>query len=240
QQGSHPEGTEVSALEHILGEDRTMPDDCGIFLSETWRMHPGICAFCSDVFYDGRLRSRAGLETQALAGVARFEGAGLWIVTVDHDGNQSDSPEEAEAVESVVEALLGKGSRWVDADGQEHPLEPKDILVVAPYNRQVTRLYEHLSPRGVKVGTVDKFQGREAPVVIYSMASSSPSDAPRGMEFLYDLNRLNVATSRAKCATILVASPKLFEPECKSPRQMKLANALCRYVEMARVVESRL
>ena len=107
----------------------------------------------------------------------------------------------------------------------------EDILVVAPYNAQVNRLAERLASTGVRVGTVDKFQGQEAPVVIYSMATSRPEDAPRGMEFLYSLNRLNVATSRARCAAIVVASPRLFEPECRTPRQMKLANALCRYRE---------
>jgi uncharacterized protein len=116
-------------------------------------------------------------------------------------------------------------------------MTPDDILVVAPYNSQVALLGERLAPRGVRVGTVDRFQGQEAPVVIYSLATSSPEDAPRGMEFLYSLNRLNVATSRTRCACILVASPRLFEPECKSPRQMQLANAICRYVEMAKVVE---
>ena len=115
-------------------------------------------------------------------------------------------------------------------------LTAEDILVVAPYNAQVSRLAERLAPTGVRVGTVDKFQGQEAPVVIYSMATSSPEDAPRGMEFLYSLNRLNVATSRAQCVAILVASPRLFEPECRTPRQMQLANALCRYRELARTV----
>ena len=117
-------------------------------------------------------------------------------------------------------------------------MTPADILVVAPYNSQVALLGERLAPRGVRVGTVDRFQGQEAPVVIYSLATSSPEDAPRGMEFLYSLNRLNVATSRARCACILVASPRLFTPECQSPRQMQLANAICRYVEVARTVES--
>jgi uncharacterized protein len=112
-----------------------------------------------------------------------------------------------------------------------------DVLVVAPYNSQVALLGERLAPRGVRVGTVDKFQGQEAPVVIYSMATSTPEDAPRGMEFLYSLNRLNVATSRARCGCILVACPRIFAPECKSPRQMRLANALCRYVELARSVD---
>src|SRR6266850_3505597 len=112
-------------------------------------------------------------------------------------------------------------------------MTPTDVLVVAPYNAQVALLGERLAPKGIRVGTVDKFQGQQAPVVIYSMATSTPEDAPRGMEFLYSLNRLNVATSRAQCACILVASPRLFAPECKTPRQMRLANALCRYVEMA-------
>ena len=109
-----------------------------------------------------------------------------------------------------------------------------EILVVSPYNVHVSRVQEALP--GVRCGTVDKFQGQEAPVVIYSMATSSPEDAPRGMEFLYSLNRLNVATSRAQCAAIIVASPKLFEPECKTPRQIQLANGLCRFWEMARVI----
>ena len=106
-----------------------------------------------------------------------------------------------------------------------------DILIVAPYNAQVFQLAEKIP--NSRIGTVDKFQGQEAPVVIYSMTTSSPEDAPRGMEFLYSLNRLNVATSRAQCACILVANPRLFEPECRTPRQMQLANALCRYREMA-------
>jgi len=113
------------------------------------------------------------------------------------------------------------------------PMTPADVLVVAPYNAHVTLLAERLGRRGIRVGTVDKFQGQEAPVVIYSMATSTPEDAPRGMEFLYSLNRLNVATSRARCACVLVASSRLFEPDCRTPLQMKLANALCRYVERA-------
>jgi uncharacterized protein len=116
-------------------------------------------------------------------------------------------------------------------------LTAEDILIVAPYNAHVALIDRRLAASGVRVGTVDRFQGQQAPVVIYSMATSTPEDAPHGMEFLYSLNRLNVATSRALCACILVASPRLFEPECKSPRQMQLANGLCRYVEMARVVE---
>ena len=159
------------------------------------------------------------------------------MTRVPHEGNQSSSPEEADVVERLVGALLAQGSTWVDHNGAAHDLLPTDILVVAPYNAHVSLLTERVSGRGVRVGTVDRFQGQEAPVVIYSMATSTPEEAPHGMEFLYSPNRFNVATSRARCACILVASPRLFEPECKSPRQMQLANAFCRYLELSREVE---
>ncbi len=237
QQGTHPEGADVSALEHILGRHKTIPADRGIFLPETWRLAPSICAFTSEVFYEGRLHALAGLENQVLVGTAPFEGAGLWVAAVAHDGNQNSSSEEVDVVDRIVTDLLRAGARWIDREGTAHAMTATDILIVAPYNSQVTLLSERLAARGVRIGTVDKFQGQEAPVVIYSMATSTPEDAPHGMEFLYDLHRLNVATSRARCACILVASPRLFEPECKSPRQMQLANAICRYVELARAVE---
>ena len=117
------------------------------------------------------------------------------------------------------------------------PLTERDILIVAPYNAQVGALGERLP--NARIGTVDKFQGQEAPIVIYSMATSSPDEAPRGMEFLFSLNRLNVATSRARCTCILVASPRLFEPECRTPRQIQLANAFCRYLELATTLSLR-
>jgi len=123
---------------------------------------------------------------------------------------------------------------WIDEHGEAHPLTGADLRVVAPFNAQVNRLTERLSPMGIPVGTVDKFQGQTAAVVIYSMTTSRPEDAPRGMEFLYSLNRLNVATSRARCAVFIVCSPRLLEPECRTPRQMHLANALCRYREVCR------
>jgi uncharacterized protein len=233
QQGSHPEGTGVSVLEHVLGDHPTMPSDRGIFLAETWRLAPAVCSFTSEMFYEGRLQPAAGCEHQRLLGTAPFEGSGLWVVPVAHEGNRNSSVDEVEAVEWVVSSVLRSRASWIDPRGNTRTMTPADILVVAPYNAHVTLLTERLGPRGVRVGTVDKFQGQEAPVVIYSMATSSPEEAPRGMEFLYSLNRLNVATSRARCACILVASPRLFEPDCKTPRQMQLANALCRYVEQA-------
>ncbi|MBI4306995.1 MAG: ATP-binding protein [Chloroflexi bacterium] len=231
QQGSHPDGTDVSALQHLLGDARTIPADRGLFLDETWRLSPEICSFTSELFYDARLKSRAGLEAQRIEGETRFEGAGLWYAPVEHDGNQSSSPEEADRVAEIFREVTSGRVSWVDASGKREILGASHVLIVVPYNAQVTEIGERIPE--ARVGTVDKFQGQEAPVVIYSMATSSPEDAPRGMEFLYSLNRLNVATSRARCACILVASPRLFEPECRTPRQIQLANAFCRYLEMA-------
>ena len=232
QQGSHPEGAEASVLEHVLQGHRTIPADQGLFLEETWRLHPSICAFTSELFYENRLRSRGGLDKQALAGTGRIDGAGLWIVPVEHEGNTSASTEEADRVTDLYRKLLGGGVSWTDQEGITRPLGREDVLIVVPYNLHLAEIVRRLGG-DARVGTVDKFQGQEAPVVIYSMATSSPEDAPRGMEFLFSLNRLNVATSRARCASILVASPRLFQPECRTPRQMQLANALCRYLEMA-------
>ncbi|MEJ7740294.1 MAG: TM0106 family RecB-like putative nuclease [Chitinophagaceae bacterium] len=232
QQGSHPEGTGVSALEHILKGRQTITSTCGIFLSETWRLHPNICSFISEMFYEGRLRSRPTLDRQVLDGNTPFAGAGLWYVPVPHDGNQSSSPEEVERVAGLVNNLTKGDVYWTDNKNNRRPLTLRDIMIIAPYNAQVVCLTSHL-PSGAFVGTVDKFQGQEAPVVIFSLSTSSPEDAPRGMEFLYSLNRLNVAVSRARTACILVANPRLFEPECKTPEQMRLANAFCRFIELA-------
>jgi uncharacterized protein len=235
QKGSHPEGVGASALEHLLGGHQTIAKERGIFLEQTWRLCPNICTFTSELFYDSRLRSKDGLERQNLTGVAGFDGSGLWVMDVEHDGNRNSSTEEVDAVAALVARLTATGSSWINERGEETQMTANDVLIVAPYNAHVTRLAERLGP-AARVGTVDKFQGQEAPVVIYSMATSRPEDAPRGMEFLYSLNRLNVATSRARCAAIVVASRRLYEAECRTPRQMKLANALCRFRELARVV----
>jgi predicted RecB family nuclease len=231
-QGSHPEGTDASALDHILQGERTIAPDKGLFLEETWRLHPAICAYTSELFYDGKLRSKSGLERQVIKGARPVGGSGLFFLPVTHHGNQNCSPEEAEAVGDLVRAILGSNATWIDRDGQEKPVTYDDIVIITPYNAQVFEIQQSLP--GARVGTVDKFQGQEAAIAIYSTATSSHADAPRGMEFLYSLNRLNVATSRAKCASILVGSPQIFEAECRSPRQIQLANAFCRYLEMAK------
>jgi uncharacterized protein len=229
-QGVHPPEIEVSVLGYWLSEDKVIRDDQGLFLENTYRMHPSVNAFVSETFYAGKLKSVNGLEKQEVISNSKLNGSGLRFVECPHEGNQSKSDEEVEKVKTLVDELLLDG-RWVNKDGIENPLTNEDILIVAPYNSQVNALKKALPD--LLVGTVDKFQGRQAPVVIYSMATSSPEEAPRGMEFLYSLNRLNVAVSRAQCLAVMVASPSLFELSCKTPKQMRLANAFCRFLEMA-------
>jgi predicted RecB family nuclease len=235
QRGLHPLGAEVSALGHLLNGRATIALDQGVFLTETRRLHPDVCAFTSELFYEGRLTSRPENAKQRLNAGDPLGGTGLRFVPVEHSGNQNESPEEAERVAAFVDGLLQSGATWTNKKGETHALRVEDILIVAPYNAQVSALAERL-PAGARVGTVDKFQGQEAPIVFYSMATSTPEDAPRGMEFLYSLNRLNVAVSRARCVAVVVASPELFQVQCRTPRQIELANAFCRYLEMANLV----
>jgi predicted RecB family nuclease len=234
-QAAHPPGAGVSALEHILGERATMPADAGLLIDRTRRMHPHLCRFTSEVFYDGKLTGVEGLERQQILGQSVAAGSGLRVVPVPHEGNANSSPEEAAVVARLIGDLLG--CEWQSADGARRPVTPGDVLVVTPYNAQIRAIQDALAAAGcgagIKVGTVDKFQGREAPVAIYSMATSSAQEAPRGLEFLYDPHRLNVATSRARALAIIVASPALAEVFCRNPRQMLLANALCRAWESA-------
>lgn len=233
-QGSHPPGADRSALAHLVGSGATIPDHLGLFLEHTYRLHPTISEFTSSVFYDNRLESRAGLEHQLVHGPAPLLGAGVRYLEADHVGADSVSRAEALQVAGVVRALVDSGSTWFDQDGDEKRIGYDDILVVAPYNAQVA-LIASLLPPEARVGTVDKFQGQEAPVSIYSMTTSSPEDAPRGMDFLYSRHRLNVATSRARCIAVVIAEPALIRVRARTPEQMRLANALCRLVELANV-----
>lgn len=223
-QGFHPEGSAASALEHVLGEHQTIPENMGVFLKETRRMHPEICRFTSDVFYEGRLASLPSCAERSTS-----DGVGVRWLRVEHEGNRVDSEEEAITIAAEIDRLAQHTFR---SHAGERPLRHEDMLVVAPYNAQVRLLRERL-PDGVEVGTVDKFQGREAPVVFYSMASSSGEDIPRGLDFLLSRNRLNVAVSRAQCLAYVACSPRLLEVSCRTVEHLRLANALCRYVELA-------
>jgi len=223
-QGSHPEDSGRSVLQHLLGDDVTIPPDRGIFLAETWRLRPELCDFTSDAYYGGRLRPAPITATRSLAA-----GDGPEWVSVRHLHRGQSSVEEADAVAALVARLVGTPFLH---EGSIRPLREGDILVVAPYNAQVRTLRSRL-PATVPVGTVDKFQGQEAPVVVVSMASSTPDDAPRGIGFAFDRNRFNVATSRAQCTAVLVCTPALLDVDCRTVEQMRLVAAVCRFVELA-------
>jgi hypothetical protein len=210
-QGVHPGETGLSCLEYLLQARATVPEDQGILLNITRRLHPKLCAFISEAIYDGRLTADPKTEARHLVlrpdAPATLKQAGLSFVAVDHDGCTQSSRPEAAAIRDLIAQLC---AQKVVRDGKEASLNVDDILVVAPYNLQVNLLRQTL-PDGVKIGTVDKFQGQEAPVVIVSMATSRGVDAPRGTEFLFNPNRLNVAISRAQCLAIVVHGTQLLE-----------------------------
>ncbi|WP_242003446.1 DEAD/DEAH box helicase, partial [Sphingobium wenxiniae] len=204
-QGAHPAPANLSCLEWMLGEHATVPPDRGIFLAETRRMHPAVCDFISDQVYEGRLASHSDTERQRVTGTA-WPTAGAYWVSVAHDGNAQIAAEEVAAIGAAIENLL-QGS-WTDKNGATRPIGPGDIIVVAPYNAQVNALRAGL-PSSIRVGTVDKFQGQEAPICLVSMTASSADETARGMEFLFSLNRINVAVSRAKALALVFGSDRL-------------------------------
>lgn len=237
-QGTHPEGVAVSVLQHMLGDTRTVPPDRGLFLDQTHRLHPAISTFTSEQFYERRLQAGSKVKEQAISTVP-LPIPGLYWHPIAHRGNQNSSLEEARAVAELIQRCLAPGSTWTDAEGKTEQVAERDVLVVTPFNAHLAAIRDALTACGlvgVTVGTVDKFQGREAAIAIYSMATSWPEDAPRGLGFLYDRHRLNVATSRARCASVLIASPALLRPLCNTPYHLHLASALARFVELAFLV----
>ena len=222
-QGAHPEPANLSSLEWMLGQNATLPEDRGIFLPVTRRMHPNVNRFISEQFYEGRLTSHPDTKDQAVLNTEWPE-AGVFWVPVSHDGNAQVAHEEINAIRSCCENLLR--GQWRDKDGTIRPLVEGDIIVVAPYNAQVNALRAAL-PSDIRVGTVDKFQGQEAPVCIVSMTASSAEESPRGMEFLLSLNRMNVAVSRAKALALVFGDSGLKEAACNTVEQISMVNALC-------------
>jgi predicted RecB family nuclease len=228
--GDHPGGAGASALEHVLGGAATVPADLGVFLDRSWRMHPAVCRFVSEVGYEERLRSHDTCARQRIDAAGALNGSGIRWVPVEHSDNRAASTEEAAVVAALLAGLL-RGT-WTDATGEKRPIGLADVLIVAPYNAHVGAL-RALLPAGARVGTVDRFQGQEAAVVLYSMATSSAEDAPRGIEFLYSLNRLNVAISRARALAAVVASGRLLDAAVRRPDELRMVNALCRFAETA-------
>ena len=227
-QGAHPRDSGCSALDYLLEGRPVVPPDRGIFLSKTWRMHPNLCRFISDAVYDGKLQSEAGCANQSLALNSQahpaLKAAGLSFYPVVHAGCRQKSEEEAAATSEILTNLLGQ--RVIDRKGVERPITLEDVLVVAPYNMQVNLLRSRL-PDGARVGTVDRFQGQEAEVVLVSMATSGADDMPRDAAFLLSRNRFNVAISRARCLAVLIASPGLLDLVANTVEEMRLANLFC-------------
>ncbi len=237
-QGRQPLHVGDSVLQHLLGDEQTVPPYRGIFLDVSYRMQPQICKFISDAMYDDRLEpAEATRDHRVTLGSTNL--AGLYYEPIEHSGNGASSPEEANEIVRRIALLHGSGmvvdSQPKETAGVPRPLRESDIIVVTPYNAQRRLILEKLRHAGldVRVGTVDKFQGQEAAVVFYSMATSSGEDLPRNVEFLFERNRFNVAISRARAASVLVCSPRLLDLPCRTPEQMALVNLLCAYAEEA-------
>jgi predicted RecB family nuclease len=228
-QATHPGESGQSALGYYLDGKATIPPDLGIFLDTSYRMHPSICRFISEAVYENRLQHHDQTHVHALEVAQGFsvgQSSGICFVPVLHEGNSQHSPEEIEAIDQLVHQLTGLP--YVAQRGKcKGTIEPQDILVIAPYNLQVGYLKDRLGDRA-RVGTVDKFQGQEAPVLILSMCASSSEFVPRGLDFLLNRNRLNVAVSRAQCLSIIVGSPTLASTYCKSVPEIELVNLFCK------------
>ena len=235
-QGVHPGRSGDSALDYLLDGASTIAPDRGIFLATSYRMHPLVCRFISDAIYEGRLEPEADnhKRTLVLASNAHplLRPAGIVHAPVAHSGCSQGSEVEVALVCELYTSAMQQ--RYTDKGGQDHAMAQENILVVAPYNVQVNMLRRAL-PIGARVGTVDKFQGQEAELVIVSMTTSSEQDLPRHIEFLYSKNRLNVAVSRAKCLVIVIANPALMAVKCQTPEQMALENTLCWVQEVGRL-----
>ncbi len=221
-QGAHPHPANLSCLDWMLGEGRNVTPERGIFLPETRRMHPDLCGYVSAQFYEGRLRSHPSVALQVVE-APDLPPSGAWRVPVEHESRAQVSPEEVEAVGRTIDRLLA--GTWTDRNGNRCPFRESDVIVVAPYNAQVNALSDALPD--IRVGTVDKFQGQEAPVALVSMAASTAEETSRGLDFLLSRERLNVAISRGQGLSLVFASPRLLNTNCATVEQMRLVNALC-------------
>ncbi|MCV7632099.1 TM0106 family RecB-like putative nuclease [Micrococcus luteus] len=229
-QGTHPQPIGDAALGWLIEDAPVLRPDRGFFLDTTWRMHSSLTRAVSELSYAGQLRSREDVTDARLLAEIK---PGLHPVPVDHSGNAVSSPEEAARVVELVRDVVGRS--WTDPQDGDSPraLTPEDVIVVAPYNAQVATVRAALDDAGftdTTVGTVDRFQGREAPVAILTMAASSPQEVPRGLDFLLDRNRLNVSVSRGKWACYLVHSPALADALPTNPADLPMIGAFLRLI----------
>ena len=231
-QGSHPEDSGLSLLDYLLHATPTIPDSMGAFLGTTYRMHSAINRFISNAIYEGKLGSDPDNDRQCIRVPEGYQGvlnkeAGIITVPVFHEGNTQASDEEVEQIAILANQLIGRF--FTAKDGKEHSIGWDDILFVAPYNHQVNKLRQALGEQA-KVGSIDKFQGQEAPIVFLSMCASNANESARGMDFLFDKSRINVAVSRAQCMTVVVYSPALLETSARNIEQLGMVNLFCRLI----------
>ena len=224
-QGSHPDDSGRSILEYLLADEATIPPDLGVFLPKSFRMHPAVCELISEQVYDDRLKSAIVTERHVVNVPDDIlpSGSGVHFLPVDHEGNTQGSEEEVAVIKDLVGKLLGREYWPEQHGGKNRKIGLNDILIVAPYNYQVNLLKAALG-KDARIGSVDKFQGQEAPIVIVSMCASDASESPRGIDFLFSKNRLNVAISRAQALAIVVGSPTLAQTTTANIEQMALVN----------------
>jgi len=237
----HPGESGYSCLEYLMEGANVVPADKGIFLATSWRMEPSITDVVSELFYDKRLQAN---QVNAVNSIEwnkpclnrkgqPLPNQGLVFESVEHYGCSVKSTEEIDRIEQIVDALLGGRYRHAQGDGEQSGvITAKDILVTAPYNVQVNRLEQRLDGKA-KVGTVDRFQGQEAAVAIHSLTASSGDEAPRGIDFLLEPNRLNVAISRAQCLSIVIGSPGLATGLINTVDEAEQVNRLCRLMQLS-------
>jgi uncharacterized protein len=232
-QGTHPLDSGLSILDYLLKDSPTIPPEMGVFLETTYRMHSKINQFISDAIYNGELKAHPDNDKQVIKVPENYQGilnfdAGVKFIPVKHEGNTQASNEEVDKIKSLVNELLGR--LYTDKSGQQHPITVEDMLFIAPYNHQRNKLQQALGD-DAKVGTVDKFQGQEAPIVFFSLCTSDASESPRGIDFLFDKHRINVAISRAQSMAIIVSNPKLFTTPVSNIEQMAKVSVLTRLLE---------
>ncbi|MGM9370893.1 TM0106 family RecB-like putative nuclease [Legionella pneumophila] len=236
-QGSHPEDSGLSILDYLLHSTPTIPESMGVFLGTTYRMHSAVNHFISEAIYEGKLETAPENDEQLITVPAGYHGvmnkeAGIITVPVMHEGNTQASDEEIEQLVVLAQELLGR--TFNAKNGQQRIIDWKDILFVAPYNYQVNKLKAALGDQA-RVGSVDKFQGQEAPVVFLSMCASSANESPRGLNFLFDKNRINVAVSRAQCMALVVYSPALLDSVPSNVEQITMMNLFCQLVNSSNI-----
>ncbi len=233
-QGTHPAESGSSILDYLLHDTPTIPEKLGVFLGTTYRMHSAVNHFISCAIYDGKLKTDLENDKQIIKIPDGYSGilnkdAGIIFVPVEHQGNTQASDEEVEEIKKLVNELLGR--IFTNKKGEQKSIGWKDMLFLAPYNHQVNKLQKSLG-ENAKVGSVDKFQGQEAPIVFLSMCASDASESPRGINFLFDKHRLNVAISRTQCLAIVVANPTLSQITASSVEQLSLVNIFCRLMQI--------